>query len=49
MTRTTIGGQRYLKRKNGEPLTTEEKKKLERKELVWSFYATDYTFYKVIK
>ena len=49
MTRTTINGQKYMKRKDGQPLTTEEKKKIEKGEMVWSHYATEYTFYKIIK
>ena len=49
MTRTTINGQKYMKRKDGQPLTTEEKKKIERKELVWSYYATEYTYYRIVK
>tara|TARA_R110002153_G_scaffold95973_1_gene230091 strand:- start:929 stop:1078 length:150 start_codon:yes stop_codon:yes gene_type:complete len=49
MTRATIDGQKYLKRKLETPLTDIEKKKLLNKELVMSHYATDYLFYRILK
>lgn len=46
---TKINGVRHLKRKSNEQLTEEYKKKLLKKELVWSFYGTDYHYYRILK
>lgn len=49
MTRVKIDGQTYYKQPENKPLTTQEKKRISNKELVWSFYATGYRFYKQVK
>lgn len=49
MTRTTINGERFYKRKEGQDLTTEEKRKIEKKEIIMSHYATGYFYYRIIK
>jgi len=51
MTRVTINGEKYLKRKEGNPeaLTKEEKKMLEQGKIKFSHYATGYFFYRFIK
>ena len=49
MTRESINGERYLKRKISTPLTTEENKKILNGDIVMSHYATEYLYYKIIK
>lgn len=49
MTRTKIAGDTYYRQADGKPLTTQEKKRIEKKELVFSFYATGYRYYKQVK
>ena len=44
-----VSGCKHLKLKSGESLTDEYRKKLLKREMVWSFYATDYHYYKILK